>query len=306
VRIFDENFFEINTGINQLDEVRRLKVKDLFINDDPIDSENLFFLKNIRLPNAKIIMLTQGILKIKNRYFMVPDQPLAVGNAVPVPPLPVNDKYPDICFSSSKKGSKIFRTVLEMETGNYIPHNILKFAETGECLIDFNVSKTLNELWTKNYFDTGTRTFCFKLHNNTLGTNNRVSKFIRGKNADCTFCEMREIPDAEPETILHLFYSCESVETLIQETFAWLLQERQPVKRNDYFGIFTFENKHKTEVLLHISIWIKKYIWDFKQSFTLPNIETLKTILTEKLKVTCDISASFRLKLAESEINIRF
>ena len=118
-------------------------------------------------------------------------------------------------FNKFKKGSKIFKLCLKNNIPDHVLHNIVKYSKTTDSVIPLTLSKRLNELWTKNIFDSWQKTFIFKLHN-TLGYNIAVSKFVRGHSLLCTFCELRRNPEDERETPLHLFFQCRHVEPIIQ------------------------------------------------------------------------------------------
>ena len=47
-----------------------------------------------------------------------------------------------------KKGCKRYRKHLIGEVEEYIPHNMVKFAETTETIIDIQISKKLNSIWS--------------------------------------------------------------------------------------------------------------------------------------------------------------
>jgi hypothetical protein len=74
-----------------------------------------------------------------------------------------------------KKGSRHIRKILSPSQLDFVPYNIIKFAETTECVFNNKESPLINGLWGKSFFDDATRTFLFKLHNNTLGINARIT-----------------------------------------------------------------------------------------------------------------------------------
>ena len=109
-------------------------------------------------------------------------------------------------------------------------------SKTTDSVIPLILSKRLNELWTKNIFDSWQKTFIFKLHNNTLRYNIAVSKFVRGHS-----------PLYERETPLHLFFQCRHVEPIIEIFFREILNnDLQEMTRTDFFGGFSYENSFKT------------------------------------------------------------
>jgi hypothetical protein len=76
-----------------------------------------------------------------------------------------------------KQGCKRYRKLIIDDLSSYIPHNMIKFAETTDTIIDLETSKKLNSLWA---LGNSTCTFLFKFHSNTSGVNLAVSHFVRG------------------------------------------------------------------------------------------------------------------------------
>ena len=108
-------------------------------------------------------------------------------------------------------------------------------------------------------WDNATKTFIFKLHNNSLGYNLNVSKFVRGHSPLCTFCSLTRNPYDERETTLHLFYQCRHVEPVIEFIFRNVLgREYNQMSRSDFFDGFKFENINKNSSLLVVNTLIKK------------------------------------------------
>jgi len=211
-------------------------------------------------------------------------------------------------FDSSKKGSKTFRKVFTHRQCNSIPHNMVKYAETTESIIGIEKSMILNRTWGFNFLDNGTRTFIFKLYNNTLGVNARVSKFIRGHSDMCTFCRLNQNEEDNKESVLHFFFDCEYVEQVVINILRNYLQvnEHGTISRGTYFGMFRFEEEGKNLMLLLISTWIRKYLWDCRMKGVLPNSEQGIWYVSEKIKNTHENSSAFREIVLASGLNIRF
>ena len=85
-------------------------------------------------------------------------------------------------FNKHSQGKKTFRNILTYEKSFYIPHNIKKYSKNVDCSLNLTNSKTLCSLWKNSFMDNEMKTFCFKLHNNTLGYNYTVNKFTRNHN----------------------------------------------------------------------------------------------------------------------------
>jgi hypothetical protein len=97
-------------------------------------------------------------------------------------------------MASKNKSSSRLRKILDFTPVMSTPHNIKKFAENMDIIINGDQSSFLNSLWTVNFFSNNMRTFLFKFHNNTLGYNASVAHFVRGHLALCTFCNIASVP----------------------------------------------------------------------------------------------------------------
>jgi hypothetical protein len=189
------------------------------------------------------------------------------------------------------KGCKRYRQKIMGEMEDFIPHNIVKFSENTETVINFEQSKKLNGIWNKSVFSNSTRTFLFKLHNNTAGYNNAVAHFIPGHSPNCTFCDVIMNPEVADETPLHLFFACPVSERFVEETFSWILGEPANISRQEFFVHFNRADNRKNEALFYISALLKKYMWDCKQRFTIPNTQNVKVYLRDEIKTICFCSA---------------
>jgi len=146
------------------------------------------------------------------------------------------------------------------------------------------------------------RTFLFKLHNNTAGYNNAVAHFVPGHSPNCTFCDIIENPDVEDETPLHLFLTCSVSERFVEDFFSWVLSEPANITRQEFFVSFSRPDHRKNYALFLISALLKKYIWDCKQRFSLPNLQYAKIYLREELKIISHCSSKARQIILNSGI----
>ena len=123
----------------------------------------------------------------------------------------------------------------------------------------------LGKLWTAAFFDNALKTFIFKQHNNTLGYNYTVSKFVRHHPDTRTFCDIRETKEEIRETPIHFFFQCATTEPIVENIFLWALEgEYNIMTRRDYFGGFEGDNKNRNNCLNILGITVKKYLWDCK------------------------------------------
>jgi hypothetical protein len=187
---------------------------------------------------------------------------------------------------------------------SYIPHNMVKYSETTETVIDLETSKKLNTLWANTALGNNTRTFLFKLHNNTLGYNQAVSHFVRGHSPNCTFCDILGNQDINPESPLHLFFQCQAVENLTNEIFSWILDIDTVVSRQEFFTLFNRADHRKNDALNIFSKIVLKYYWDCKQRFCLPNLENAKTVLKSEQKILKSCNKNFFTIMDNSGIDL--
>jgi hypothetical protein len=183
------------------------------------------------------------------------------------------------------KGCKRYRKKIIGKEEDYIPHNIVKYSDNTETVINFEQSKILNGLWNKAVFSNATRTFLFKLHNNTAGYNNAVAHFVPGHSPNCTFCDIIRNPEVENETPLHLFFSCSVSERFVEAIFSWILGEPANISRQEFFVSFNKPDHRKNYALLIVSVLVKKYLWDCKQRYALPNLEHAQIFIREEIKI---------------------
>ena len=179
-----------------------------------------------------------------------------------------------------RRGSKKYRKIIEGPVELHISSNIKKYSDLIDGVINLESSVRINCQWTPTYLDNSTRTFLFKLHNNLLGLNSRVAHFVRNHSASCTFCSIRRNPDDNPESTKHLFFDCPYTESVLTPFYSWILRTPTELRSVDFFVGFCYECKNKNLVMDLINIITKKYIWDCKLRFAVPNLEGLKVMFT--------------------------
>jgi hypothetical protein len=208
-------------------------------------------------------------------------------------------------FLNWKSGSKLIRKILDRQEVNYVTHNMIKFAENTETIIPMELAKKLNKLWTNPILSTDTRTFIFKMHNNTLAMNTIVSHFVRGLSRNCTFCDIEGNPEIEDETILHLFFNCRQPELIINEIYKQITMDQDfTVLKREFFGEFKENNNFKNEMLLMVSILLRKHFWDCKTRKMIPTLRGAKYFLHTEMTTMSKISSNFERIFAGSGLNI--
>jgi hypothetical protein len=168
-----------------------------------------------------------------------------------------------------------------------IPHNIVKFSNCMDIVINENQSKFLNQLWTNNFFSCSMKTFLFKLHNNTLGYNIAVAHFVRGHSPLCTFCDIARNQEINNETGLHLFFECPHVTDIVDNIFSRITGVANfNFSRREFFA--TFERRDfsfaKNYLLTLVAKLTMKIIWDYRNRYRMPELEGVWENLTEEIK----------------------
>jgi hypothetical protein len=186
----------------------------------------------------------------------------------------------------SKRGSKRIRLVMAQRISLDTPHNINKFANNMDIIINGNQANFLNALWTNNFFNNNMKTFLFKLHNNTLGYNIAVAHFVAGHPSCCTFCDAAGDADVNAKTGLHLFYECVHISAIVDTVFNRInAVDNFAYSQREYFS--TFERKEfshaKNLVLTLISKLIMKILWDCKLRFAKPTVDICWELVNESI-----------------------
>ncbi len=200
-------------------------------------------------------------------------------------------------INRSKRGSKRFRKILTCAVNDYIPHNIVKFRDNVDVVVGLECAKKLNSFWNTNIFSNSTRTFLFKLYNNTLGFNNAVAHFVRNHSPNCTFCDLAGIPEVSIETPLHLFFSCGTSEPFIENMFKWFVSDDTfEFSRTEFFTVFDRAafSASKNYMLTVFSKLLQKFLWDSKQRQSPPNIIHCKVHIGTEITSMSETNGKFK------------
>jgi hypothetical protein len=166
------------------------------------------------------------------------------------------------------------------------------------------MGRNINKLWGLNFLDNDTRSFLFKMHNNTLGLNSRVAHFITDHSPICTFCRIRLRNDAENEDTYHLFYTCPTTEQFRDVFFRWAYNEANQyvISRHELFLVQSENNiaNSRSVIKTVIAKLYMKYIWDCRNRFAIPELDLAKEFLCLKIKTITGISTVMREHLNDS------
>lgn len=141
--------------------------------------------------------------------------------------------------------------------------------ENYENLIKWDKSYMLPFYCTK---ETKLQTFQFKLLHRRIATNDYLHKIGISLTDKCTFC------DQNAESLIHLFWGCELVQTFWQKIQHWLI--RRQIKPQDFsltlptcLGLVDSTE----DLLLHHALLIGRYhIYSSKLKKTLPNLQVFE------------------------------
>jgi hypothetical protein len=284
---YNENFF----GGQPTKKVLNLKVSDVLNFQGPNDVVDTYPHEVVRARSTRELTI--------NQYRQLVDSCMALHNKnkKQVGPLKKTQSLREL-LSGNKKGSAIFRRILDPEKITTTSKNILKFGEITDTVPTPVLSKTANSLWNFHFLENSTRVFAFKFYNNTLGLNSRVSKFVRGHSPFCTFCALLGQDELEPETLTHLFQDCPSVEPIILNIISWFWGRiSNTTTRRDYL-LGSEDNDISKKLVWNIFVLtVKVYIWDCKLRFKIPILAHLKEIVINKLNNYAAISKKFFFSL---------
>jgi hypothetical protein len=186
-----------------------------------------------------------------------------------------------------KKGSRIVRLVLCFKKIDYIPHNIIKYADNTDTIIGLECARLLNKSWNRHYLSNELRVFLFKLHNNTLPFNTIPSHFVRGTSRTCTFCVIARNPEGEDETPLH----CPVSERIHEDFFKWIMNDNDfTVQRTEFFTFFRNNNNYLNEALFIITQLFMKFLWNCEQRSILPVTLHLRRFILHEIELLKTVS----------------
>jgi len=263
-------------------EINRLKFSMIWERDGFKTFNEVRDLTGLDLSNQKIIGL-RGLCDIANERYR---------NTEPER----ESKTITTFVNGIRKGSKKFRKILKGRVSEGITPNVQKFADNTETIISAIDSKILNAAWNVSFFTNQFRTFLFKLHNNILGYNSMVSRFVRNIEPYCTFCSITRNPDLENENVLHLFFTCPTIEPIITEFFSNYRLQTGAIRRQDYFGILVDGNLNSSERFgfFIVTSLVKFYVWENKLRKCIPATRDLENFVDRELATMCSISSKMK------------
>jgi hypothetical protein len=288
---FDEHFFGMDNFTTHRYSLVNLKLAQfLDPNNTCVNHETVVQLLGFHITNEKY----DNIRRCFNTISANIVRPLALGSCV---------ELKTFC-NRFKRGSKPYRKILTDPVPDEIPQNISMYAENTQTIIGLEMGRLLNGFWGFTFFSNSMRVFLFKMHTNVLGLNNRVAHFVHDHSPICTFCRIRLLDNAEDESTLHLFYECPSVEDIRDSFFRWCynMDDAYVISWQDYFLIQRIDGSLNGTTLIKtiLAKLFLKYIWDCRNRFCLPNLDSAKEIVSQEIKTIISISKKMRENLNDS------
>jgi hypothetical protein len=185
---------------------------------------------------------------------------------------------------NTKQGSEnFFTTKLNCSFCNSLP-----LENMGHCK-EFVM---LQAGWANNLFSSTMRTFSFKLYNNVLGINSRVSHFSDEVNAGCTFCHKVGNLPCPKETVSHLFFYCPAVSTIIEEFYERTFNDIQPTLSNYFYA--SFSDNVDDNIFASCIIDILKFcIWELKLKKIVPTFNLVRSEVSIVIVLYTKVSNKF-------------
>ena len=102
---------------------------------------------------------------------------------------------------------------------------------------------------------------------------------------------------------LALFSSTEPIVLGLQRWAIENEQQFQTVSRKNFFGVYNTENTYKNVILQIVAALIKKYIWDCKTRFSLPDLESGKDFIRYEMDRIISQSSKIYKAYFASDLN---
>ena len=165
-------------------------------------------------------------------------------------------------FNRFKKGSKPIRKILCNYRCAKIRVEELNIVRTfernvGVFDVDSYTKRCLLGFWSHNFLPMDLREFSFKFFNNSLGTNQRLSNFVPGRAPGCSFCTLKNNGPIPTETVIHLFFDCDSVQPIMnwfETTFLSDLNLDNREKRLKFWFFGIIQNNNTTNILFSLAL----------------------------------------------------
>jgi hypothetical protein len=155
--------------------------------------------------------------------------------------------------------------------------------------------KNMITLWGEVTLPNPFREFLYKFYNNCLGINTRLSHFVQGRGRGCTFCTLNNVANTPDETFLHIFYGCNTVQSVhnsfTARYFIDINLDDGP-KRMFWYGILPSGLPEKN-LFMYTILLVQFGIWRAKLKNKLPSFTKIENEVFFSLATIYAIKRSF-------------
>jgi hypothetical protein len=187
-------------------------------------------------------------------------------------------------FNPSKRGSQIFRKILDYTKTNDIYYSRLNQVKsflkctdtqfTGKARWESNLMA-----WNIFGYPNRFKVFLLKYYSNVLGTGNRVLHIDPTKDPACIFCAKAKILPPPLETFSHVFFDCVIVNSIIKRFCEKYLAPE--VNRQNYFTGQFFNEEKDNRILTLILDCLRYCIWETRLQKRILSYSTVELEVNE-------------------------
>jgi hypothetical protein len=198
--ILDENFFGFNRSFAEFMRIAKMKFDDFFVRGRPKSLNQLNLDSGIDFDLNCYMRIHEAL-----QFYITTRR-----NDEPLPEQSVG-----FFLKTFTRGSRPYRRTMEfyLNSREKITENntvITFFRLINSEIFDEATLKKCWGMWNNSFFFNPQREFLFKYFNNILGLNARVTKFVAGHPAECTFCVASNEPlPINAEGFVHIFFECQ-------------------------------------------------------------------------------------------------
>ena len=285
----NEEFIGHDNSLNHSLTLRNLTWKNFLINGEFLAFEHLEHILGFTLPRVKYGLLKSIYLKLHKKFSEFGSEPIHI----------------EELFRYSKKGSKVFRKIMEYQkTGPSYFRNLTQvktFCKTTET------NFSTDEIWKQNLASWNThgfpnrfKVFLLKYYNNILGTGNRVVHIDPTKDPSCNFCSQNLNLPAPVESFSHIFFDCPSVNRIIQNFRTKFLVPE--FGRTEFFeNNFDLDVK-KNNVVVMVLNCLRYAIWQIKLNKSALAYYTVETETILLLEIITGSSKKIKNAVINSDL----
>jgi len=206
-----------------------------------------------------------------------------------------------------KKGSRPFRKLFSEQLAKRREKGLkiarAYYAKTG--IEEVPDSLETVQAWINPVHSNRQRDFLFKLYNNRLPVQTRLSHMVAGIDRSCTFCKTRRILPANEESFAHLFFDCEYTRYLIENFLREFIPEfagkSEHEKRLFMLGCASLSNIQLPGIIVLARNMFQFILWEQKLTVKTPGWAGFATRLENEFNPVVMHTARNRLNLNRND-----